>query len=364
MEKLIGIQFARAIAVLLVIVFHISNLSMEYADSVIYDPALSVLQSGVDIFFVISGVIMVKTACPPGGRTLATTTFLERRLTRIYPPYLVVTLLLTAFLLVNPHSINKSQSSIDLFTSYTLIPSRQLPLLPVAWTLSYEVYFYLVFSILLFFPRRIVTSLILWAALICLGNIVFWLSPAAAAATAPFGQFFASPFVFEFIAGCFLGLASIDQKSRSSIWLLFVGIVFACEMLAFHLWDAPIDIPVDLRVLCFGPMAVLLVAWFCALQIGDNKFWPVRYFLRIGEISYALYLTHILAIHAAYRYVWPRFNFSSWLLFFSVLTFAICIIGGEVFFRAIESKSIVVVRSGMNWLIARVRNEDYGRRVV
>ncbi len=62
-------------------------------------------------------------------------------LSRIYPPYWALSVVLLAYHLYNPAGVNAKQGGADLVLSFLLRPSPLLPLLPVAWTLVHEVFF-------------------------------------------------------------------------------------------------------------------------------------------------------------------------------------------------------------------------------
>ena len=73
-----------------------------------------------------------------------------RRLKRIYPIYWVVSLLVLAVFLVRPEFVNShSAHPPDVLASFLLLPQAGLPLLAVGWTLTYEMYFYILFGLAL-----------------------------------------------------------------------------------------------------------------------------------------------------------------------------------------------------------------------
>ena len=59
MRNVAGIQFMRGIAALGVVVYHACVLSVEYAGGRIYYAGIVVGTGGVDLFFVIGGLVMV-----------------------------------------------------------------------------------------------------------------------------------------------------------------------------------------------------------------------------------------------------------------------------------------------------------------
>jgi exopolysaccharide production protein ExoZ len=95
---------------------------------------------GVDLFFVISGFIMVyitRDWREGGGRKVPE--FLFARITRIYPLYWVVSGALLAVWFVRPDLVfSSSRNTPELLNSLFLIPAHAYPLLEVGWTLVYE----------------------------------------------------------------------------------------------------------------------------------------------------------------------------------------------------------------------------------
>jgi len=97
--ELIAIQYARALAALLVVINHLCPqfLRMGFAP-----PMWDGLAGGVDIFFVISGVIMWVTTC---DRAVSPTAFLRKRITRIVPLYWMITTFPVVLMVLLPHAL-------------------------------------------------------------------------------------------------------------------------------------------------------------------------------------------------------------------------------------------------------------------
>ena len=102
------------------------------------------LASGVDLFFVISGFIMVYSSEDLFGARGAWRTFLTRRLVRIVPLYWLTTAITIPLM-----SLTVDWQS--LLGSYFFIPYRApsnaiVPLHGVGWTLNLEMFFYVIFA--------------------------------------------------------------------------------------------------------------------------------------------------------------------------------------------------------------------------
>ncbi len=157
---LINVQLLRFIAAMLVVIYHIAQRIPE--SSVISYQLFGLVESfgfaGVDIFFVISGFIMVYTtrgrAGPDQGQQ-----FLRRRIARIYSgywPFFFAAWLVFAF--TRPEHLTESH----LLKSFLLWPqSLDLVLLEITWTLSFEMYFYVMFALLVAFTPTAVRTRVL-----------------------------------------------------------------------------------------------------------------------------------------------------------------------------------------------------------
>ncbi|MEW6756106.1 MAG: acyltransferase family protein, partial [Candidatus Latescibacterota bacterium] len=100
-ETLDNVQALRGVAVLLVLLFHLHGLESGFVEGVRLLPDLCRAgRGGVDLFFVISGLVMVVSTRGRCGQPGEPRRFLLRRALRIYPVYWVYSLLtLSVYLL-------------------------------------------------------------------------------------------------------------------------------------------------------------------------------------------------------------------------------------------------------------------------
>jgi exopolysaccharide production protein ExoZ len=185
MQRLLGIQVLRFIAALMVVFAHAI-------------PEFQPIGShGVDVFFVISGFIMVHTSASLFGGPGSSKAFLTKRIARIAPLYWIVTLLtasvgtfswqhVAASLLFLPGNWSEAQYS-------------ALPVVTVGWSLNVEMFFYVVFAAGLRFPRQVAVAGVstVLVGMVLIGIYTNVLTPAVR-------LYWASPQILEFVVGCLL----------------------------------------------------------------------------------------------------------------------------------------------------------------
>lgn len=274
------VQVLRAIAALMVLLYHVeSGITAWFAPSGPL-PAFGIGASGVDLFFLISGFIMVLTS-----RRLSARAFMARRLIRIVPLYWLSTLVFLAAALVLPQREGQDHSLGALLTSLLFIPHARpdgtvQPLNPVGWTLNYEMLFYVVFALALHVARERLAS----AVALVLGAAVFL--GAAFRPEATVLRFWSDPIILEFLAGMALGrlyLSGLRLRALPAGALALAGIaayLLAARMPEPQEWS---------RVALWGGPALLLLA---AAALGPAPKVPPLVLL-LGDASYSLYLLHL-----------------------------------------------------------------------
>lgn len=168
-KKMYLIQICRGFAAILVLLFHLTELFHTRTNYNYLGGIFNQGNSGVDFFFVLSGFIIFYIHYKDIGDPERLKPFLIKRFIRVYPIYWAVLLLIIPIYFFIPLFGDDSiRNSISVLRAFTLIPFTKgpAPFLVVAWSMSYEVLFYLLFSILISFKRR--TSYIVmftWAVL-------------------------------------------------------------------------------------------------------------------------------------------------------------------------------------------------------
>ncbi len=342
MKKIQNIQSLRGIAVLSVVLFHLMTIEKDYGGvETILPSFLDFGMFGVDLFFIISGFIMVTLTRGKFQNTKQALHFFYQRITRIYPTYWVYFTLFLAIFLINPSLVKSTQ--IDILSSFLLLPSNVPPLVKVSWTLVHEIYFYLIFFlILLFIPeKRMPLAILLWAVVVILLNYLFESSN-------PFSVLVSHPLTIEFIGGCFLAINFIPTKKNTSmgtgllLTLAFIGLIFSIYGFNYyqHIYESAI--PTGWwRVIIFGIPASLLVFFFINLEKNGFLIHPLL--VKIGDASYSIYLSHVFVLSAGGQ-LWLTFQVNSIYdnIFMIPALFILIIIIGTFSYNFIEKPLLAI----------------------
>lgn len=292
-KKIINsIQFLRGFAALAVVIHHTGGYVKRYfVPTVLFDDNFSIGFAGVDLFFVISGFIIHFTSKNYLNNPSKLKEYLKKRFIRVYPIYWIITttLFLSSWLIVkilnkNIFSIGYPETIVTYLKTYTLFPLH-FAINPVTWTLSYELFFYLCFAILIISKR-------LWiipATILCISfyNIFMNVSEVADV-NLNYYNFVFSGYNFEFMFG-FLIYQFYEKIKLSNIISVFLLIV-SFIIIAFFGYSVG-DYDSYQRVLTFGfPSGLILIA-LLNLEKNNSISFP-KFTIILGDASYALYLIH------------------------------------------------------------------------
>lgn len=289
-----SIQVLRGVAASSVVLLHTARAFSIHRPPTVAYPFLfggeffqTFFSFGVDVFFVISGFIMIYVSKPYVDGRKPPHDFLIRRFIRIYPMYALVTV---AVCLINLRYIGPGAFDLRpdrILTSFLFIPSfdqsgKQFPIVGVAWTLIYEMFFYLCFTVCLAFARKaLIPALIAILVVTVVSAKVFGGQDAISV-------FFKSTIVFEFALGCVIG--GLFDTGRLPSWNPLVYFAMAIAILALPL---PMG---DVQFLLRGVPAGLIVAGVLAFEARRRReVGPLG--LSFGDASYVIYLIQMIVIY-------------------------------------------------------------------
>jgi exopolysaccharide production protein ExoZ len=287
------IQATRAVACIAVLLYHTDvtlNLPKYFGHDVF--PVFRGGGSGVQLFFVISGFVILLAHEKDLDKPAKITAFLWKRFRRIYPPLWIVLMLITPVYLLFPgYGVGHEGGAASILSTFLLYPVPADYLLTPAWTLRHEVLFYLLFSLVIW--RKSVGLLVvtLWLAL-CM--FIPWTN-----ADFPLSFLFSSNhllFAFGMAACiCFKGIKPCKAVALAGAMSGAVGFV--------SVWHADIIGVLTLRDVMnvlYGAAASVTILSLVLLE----RDWGLRVsrpLVFLGEASYAIYLVHYPALSIAVK---------------------------------------------------------------
>lgn len=333
-KAILSMEGIRGVGCILVFLAHYC---LQFSSLAAADPALAMIahyvrhagELALDLFFLMSGYLIYAILL---RRKTTLVTYLQRRITRIYPTFLFVFCgyLLLFFLLPTR---NKLPSELPAATYYViqnliLLPGifDIKPIISVAWTLSYEMCFYLLapLAVSLFRLREAIVSRRLailvtfssatFAAFILLGGPIRMMSFVAGMLVLELHQYtqFRVPRYTGIVAVtvAYLGVAFGRQLGLSPA---FISVASYCCQIAFGL--------------------------DCFVQRGTDAVFRVKWFRWMGSLSYSFYLTHALVVQVCLTVCATAFPASFGRLAFGLLwlpVFAVALVIGGITFLFVE----------------------------
>lgn len=285
--KLPSIQALRGIAALLVVMVHGAAFEriLMTENGLSETPLIGGLflngYGGVDLFFVISGFIMVWVTQTVNHGGMASADFLFARLLRVYPMWWIAAGLMLAYALnvqivstlaTGEIAEEPARYSLDyLLKSFFLIPQFEFPVLAVGWTLVHEVYFYIVFAALMLLPRVYLPwALLAWGGLVVGASFAGLTAPTAT----NFLTLAAHPMTMEFIFGAVAGLIVTSGIRVAGGMITLIASLWLTSSLCIQ---GPPDEHTMLwgRVSLFGLPCTALVYGVASLDAHRRSVWLV-----------------------------------------------------------------------------------------
>ena len=281
-----SLQVFRGLAALAVVAHHASVSTGAFVADV---PAwaMSVFglgYLGVDFFFVLSGFIIMYAHFGDAGTGPAVRRYAFKRLVRIFPAYLPISLALIFLYAALPGFSGVADRGYSLLSSLLLLPADGPPALSVAWTLVHELMFYFVFLLFFISRRWLVAGLLTWAALIFFSQQAQWV-------TDGWLRYPLSVLNIEFMLGVLAAwvVKSWTAQGRPSDgwgWVVVSGVLVTCLGLILISGESS---PYARMLFAFG-LGLLIVG--CAIREHSSRlYWP-GLFLLMGNASYSIYLVH------------------------------------------------------------------------
>ncbi len=347
--RLLSMEGLRGLAVLLVFFVHFHSIfESDIVTHPLTNQILGLLRwlgfCGVDLFFVISGFLIYGALI---RKKVHYIDFLWRRVCRIYPTFLVVFLIYIPISYVFPQ-FSRIPRGFDgvlyLVENFFLLPGMLPiePLVTVAWSLSYEFFFYLSIPLAVVALRLRDWQPSHRALLFCvLGLAHLGLSRIGLVGYPRMSMFTGGMLLFELVS-------TLDIQRHIPRWGEYaITCLYAVALIAIgrtRMLQGSLLSPRHNDGLVFG-----LILWFTTTAFvyysinypGFLKGWfswtPLRW---LGNMSYSYYLLHGLVLHGvwfAFRVVYPG-GIHSVLLIWAILpvAFAATVCCSAILYLAVE----------------------------
>ena len=298
--KLQSIQALRGLAALLVVFYHIRSLEIigiaenGFTEQAWTGGVFTNGYAGVDLFFVISGFIMVFVTRDAGTGVKAAADFLFARATRIYPVWWGFAGFMAAYM-IGVHglsgmgkgwgAISRSEPLVPyLVKSFLLVPQPEFPILGVGWTLVHEMYFYAVFTVLMLLPRKLLPFMLGgWGALIVAGTFL----GSAVVFAGSYRDLVFYPMTMEFILGALAGYAVTKGFRWHNGVVTLLAMLWLLAALCYQGLETAFTLEWG-RVLWFGLPSALLVYGLGGVDLQRRTAWLLPAFAGL-VVTVALY---------------------------------------------------------------------------
>ena len=292
--KMASIEAARAIAAISVVLMHSANAMRvdHFSGHVGLNSLFDFGYVGVDFFFVLSGFIITFVHFKEIGKPENIPRYLWRRFSRIFPIYwtfLLISILLTTlarFATGKGFLLDMDLNDIP-GTVFLLIGEGEPKYIGPAWSLQFELLFYVIFCFL-YINVRVGASLFIAWAIFLLGHSfnLFELD-------LPFGL--DNAHCFQFLCGVVVGWLArrytFESSKSTLVWTLIIfisGVIFEVY--------GPLERHSEIGRIILGLCSASTLAALVGLENSHALKTPC-WLARLGSVSYSIYLGHILFVN-------------------------------------------------------------------
>lgn len=347
----LSINGLRALCVLMVFVYHVENSGIvppQSQDAMIdaLRGALHSLRYGVEVFFMISGYVIIKSL----RRHASAASFLTDRLLRIFPVWAPLHLAICVAGAVGQWRSFEGLGAgewlwLTLSNLVLLPPLLSLPEShPAAWSLTYEWVFYLLATATAWSAVRSRRPAAAAGCALAIGLAIVWM---------PRGLFFVPGVLVAVYESRLAAHPRLLGLALPSL-VLFLGSWLAVGFDAAHIEVPLTSVLGDARALWV--VVAFLSGWhaFAAIaggQARDCGLLRSRFFQYLGDISYSFYLVHPIVMFAVkklvYKWVIPIAGEPLGLVVFAIVAFGLSVLGSQLSHRWLEQRLA-------GWLRARL----------
>ncbi len=343
------IQVFRGIASLLVVGVHGELIFEQNLDQQFLFNIFHFGGSGVDFFFVLSGFIIYYVHKKDLGKEHKLKQFVLKRLVRIYPIYWVILAAKLIASLSLGYSNTHERSWWEIFQAFSLFPLDRGILsesfLGVSWTLTYEIFFYCIFGLLIYFGLKKCLPLIgIWLGAVLINSIGLLPLPENYVVL----NFLFSILHLEFALGILAAYLISRDRVKHGEKIMYVGMfLFTLAAINFNYKLFPVP-----DILAFAIPSTLLVIGAAAWETKTYVQIP-SFLILLGNASFSLYLIHGFVMNNVTKITialgWEGLIFQSNVLMtiFALINMVLATIVGCLLYLYIEKPLVTVLRNNV-----------------
>jgi peptidoglycan/LPS O-acetylase OafA/YrhL len=328
--KITQITFTRFVAALAIVISHFNKDVFLYKIPYLSEVFLRA-NVGVSYFFILSGFIMI--VAYHKKEKIGYSDYYRNRFARIYPLYAVGLLLLW---FTREEKFMFKDILLYLFGLQSWIPGKAMVLNFPGWSISVEFLFYLLFPFLynyLYSKKNKsiwVITILIWIVTQIFSNLYmnsgFYEGPHTE--SHDFITYFPLLHINEFLIGNLAGLFFIKNYQQNnfdlSISLAFLAILLCLIFVPLYFHN--------------GLMGILFIPFIILISRNSGvltKIFALKPLEYLGEISYAIYITHIPVLYILRQLIWKKYIFDIDIMF--GIYMVVLLLSSALFYQLIES---------------------------
>jgi exopolysaccharide production protein ExoZ len=330
-SKLNSIQVLRGIAALYVTIYHLKDVMKGDAPfRKEFDFLFGSGPAGVSLFFVISGFIMVYITRTTKSSGKSILRFFGKRLIRIWPAYAIISV---GYCLLQSRLTPGADWAAELTKSLLFIPLANTPppfygyaTLNVGWSLNYEIYFYMLVAVSLFFARLRWYAFFAMIAVTLVGIPVYYgvftlKADKVANLGTPYLNMVTNPIIWNFVFGVLIGLVYDDRSLRERVSTFLSINMAAPAIVCLAIWQFLSGFLGGLGPFEWGMgSAAIFTVFLFYYQKSVTKF--PSWLIKLGDMSFSIYLLHVpVAVGLAFLFRkmgYPVYSEGTAMFFLSV----------------------------------------------
>ncbi len=296
-QKLDQLTSTRFLAALSVVLYHgwreLGVLSLF--------PMLTSGPTAVSYFFVLSGFVLTLAYYQPETRFDLRSYFVAR-FSRIYPVYILAFILTCLYYLEIMSKVKSGKILANLFLYQAWIPRYGQSFNIVAWSLSVEVFFYIVFPLLAICIKRFTAKQLLWISL------VFWVisqiahsilytlfMPEQSIWLNYFPPFHLNAFLLGMAGGVWYLSNGAHQSINQSVnrALLIASLGFVLLMISLREYTPTFARYFSLDIGLLAPFFLVIILALVFDTTSLSRLLKHPWLVLLGDSSYALFILHI-----------------------------------------------------------------------